>query len=827
MEYYEAVTALFALRQFRPKPGTASTRDVLTYLNDPHVDVDYVQIAGSNGKGSTARMTESILREAGLNVGLYTSPHFDDLRERFRVNGRMIPKSAVTRFVELVGEYLTERAGSGDPVTFFEATTAMALWYFGREDVDVAVLEVGIGGRFDATSVVDPIASAVTSVSLEHTDILGDTIEEIARDKTHVAPTDRPLVTGASGAALAAVTDRCHELHHERSTDLPPEQQLLTVGFDQSDVTATYHGRENHAESGITLVGNGWTVDASIPLFGEYQAINAGIAAALAQQVHDISEETLALGLRRATWPGRFEVMETDPLVILDGAHNPSAIGQLAKTIDEFEYERLILVFGAMHEKDHAAMVSALPSINRVIACQPMRDRAEDPATLANLFSRHGISSVDTLPSVEVALNTAIADANVNDIVLVAGSLFTVGEARQRWVRKTIPKRIETKEDARAALRGADIDEEHNPTLVTSGVYTVIKTRLHPRQARWVEEELRAVGGNCGTMTIPETLEEPRDVIMMGTESEYTALLDEMRESPENLGGLADQLAPLVHTAYPASMSSPWSDRPAIMGILNVTPDSFHDGGQFDTVQAAVAQAKQMVEDGADIIDIGGESTRPGADPVDPETECERIIPVIEELAQTETLLSVDTRKASVARAALDAGANMLNDVSGLRDPAMRFVAADYDVPLVVMHSIDTPVIPDRDIQYDDVVDDVLTELHEKVLLAEAAGLDREQIIIDPGLGFGKSAAESFSLLGRIGEFSGIGCPIMVGHSHKSMFNYIDRDPDDRVAATIAGTTIAVEQGADIIRVHDVAENVAARDAVLASRGEYTDSTPP
>jgi len=176
-----------------------------------------------------------------------------------------------------------------------------------------------------------------------------------------------------------------------------------------------------------------------------------------------------------------------------------------------------------------------------------------------------------------------------------------------------------------------------------------------------------------------------------------------------------------------------------------------------------------------------------------------------------------------VAEAALDAGADIVNDVSGLDDPEMRFVAADHDAPLVVMHSIDTPVVPGRDVQYDDVVEDVLAALSERVLLAEKAGLDREKIIVDPGLGFGKSAAESFELLGRVGEFEALDCPVLVGHSHKSMFEHVDRGPDDREHATVAATAIAADRGADVVRVHDVPENVAAvrtADAASDPNGE-------
>ena len=816
MEYHEAANALFELRQFRPKPGTASTRDVLAHLGDPHEGVDYVQVAGSNGKGSTARMTESILREHGRSVGLYTSPHFDDLRERFRVNGRMIPRAAVTRFVELVGDYLTERAATGDPVTFFEATTAMALWHFGQEDVDVAVLEVGIGGRFDATSVVTPIAGAVTSVSREHTEILGDTIEAIAHDKTHVAPRDRPLVTGASGEALRAVETRCHELHDERETGLPPENRLLTVGTGDADVEVTYHGRTNHTEASVTVRGPDWKIDTRIPLLGSYQAQNAGMAAALSRQLASVDESTIARGLRAATWPGRFEVMQPEPLIVLDGAHNPAACSNLATTVAEFDYDRLVVVFGAMHEKEHQRMVAALPTPDVAFTCRPMRDRSEDPAALANVFERTAGVEANTVPSVEDAVDAAIESATPDDLVLVTGSLFTVGEARERWARTTIPKRIEDLDDAAAAVSATAVDRERSPDAIEAGIHRVVKTRLHWRQVRRIEEELRDAGGAVARMGLSETIEEPIDVLLMGSRAEFNELIAAMEEAPEGLSVLADHLSAAVADRRPVERL-PWNESPAIMGILNVTPDSFHDGGRYEAVEDAVERAQEMIAAGATIVDVGGESTRPGADPVPPAVERDRVVPVIERLADADVTVSVDTRKAEVARAGLDAGADMLNDVSGLADPDMRFVAGDYDVPLVVMHSIDTPVVPGRNIQYDDVVEDVIIELREKVLLAEAAGLDRDQIIVDPGLGFGKSARESFELLGRVGELAGLGCPIMVGHSHKSMFDLIDRGPDERAAATVAGTTIAASGGADIIRVHDVAANVDAVEVIRAT----------
>jgi len=257
-------------------------------------------------------------------------------------------------------------------------------------------------------------------------------------------------------------------------------------------------------------------------------------------------------------------------------------------------------------------------------------------------------------------------------------------------------------------------------------------------------------------------------------------------------------------------------DRPAIMGILNVTPDSFYDGGAYTSVDAALEQADRMLAEGADIIDVGGESTRPGANPVAVDEEIDRVVPVIEALEAQGVPVSVDTRKAAVADAALDAGAQVVNDVSGLRDPAMPMVVAAHDADLIVMHSIATPVDPDRKTVYDDVVTDVLAELTEQVLLAEQAGVARDRIIVDPGCGFGKTPAESYRLIDRLAELAGLGVPVLIGHSRKSMFAEVAPDAGDRLAPTLAMSALAAERGAGVLRVHDVQANRSVVDTVAA-----------
>jgi dihydropteroate synthase len=802
MDYHAAADFLSDLRRFALDPGTESIRDLLAHLDDPHDDVDFVQVAGSNGKGSTARMTESVLDEAGYRVGLYTSPHFDDVRERIRVGGRRIPESAVVEFVERVRPFLVERAVDGEPLTSFETLTAMALWQFGRSDVDVAVLEVGMGGRLDATSAVDPVAAAVTAVSLEHTGILGETLDDIAAEKVAVETAGSPLVTGASGAARAAV---------RRHAD-----DTLTVGFaDESpDVTVDYDGLVNHTEAGVGVTGAGLDVETRVPMPGSYQARNAGVAAVLARQVggERVTDAVVASGLRGAYWPGRFEVMERDPLVVLDGAHNPGACRAAAETLGEYDHDDLHLVVGAMHDKDHREMAAELPAAASVCACAPAHERAADPAVLATAFRAAGAGDVTTAATVSAALDDARSAAGSGDCVLVVGSLFTVAEARRTWSRLAVGRRVDTAADAAAVFERSGADASTG--VAEAGVHRVVTIRLDRREAR----EIERAAGRTGAVAVTSgyrTGRELREAVIAGTRADIRALVAALDGT---LAGVADRLRDRVGIGGGVPEHGyPWEDRPSVMGILNVTPDSFHDGGEYFDPTAAVERAEAMVAAGADVVDVGGESTRPGADPVPVEDEIERVRPVIEALTDLDALVSIDTRKAAVARAALEAGADILNDVTGLADPEMRFVAAEHDVPVVVMHSIDAPVVPDRAVTYDDVVSDVIDELAERVALAERAGLDREQVIVDPGLGFGKSNVENFELLDRLEEFRALGCPILLGHSHKSMFEYVGQAAGERLPATIAATALAVDHGVDIVRVHDVAENVAAVRTAVAT----------
>jgi dihydropteroate synthase len=248
--------------------------------------------------------------------------------------------------------------------------------------------------------------------------------------------------------------------------------------------------------------------------------------------------------------------------------------------------------------------------------------------------------------------------------------------------------------------------------------------------------------------------------------------------------------------------------RTYVMGILNVTPDSFSDGGEWIDPDQAVRRARTMVRDGADIIDVGGESTRPGADAVPAKEEARRVVPVIRRLAAEGMLVSVDTSKASVARAAFRAGAKILNDVTALRgDPAMARAAARAGVAVVLMHMKGTPRTMQRNPEYGDVVEEILGFFRESLRNALRAGIERDKMILDPGIGFGKSPEHNLEILRRLDEFRSLGRPLAIGTSRKGFIGRaLGRRVDDRVSGTAATVAAAILRGADVVRVHDVRE---------------------
>jgi dihydropteroate synthase len=256
------------------------------------------------------------------------------------------------------------------------------------------------------------------------------------------------------------------------------------------------------------------------------------------------------------------------------------------------------------------------------------------------------------------------------------------------------------------------------------------------------------------------------------------------------------------------------------MGVLNVTPDSFSDGGRHSSLSRAVEAAAAMFAGGADLVDVGGESTRPGAAPVDESEEIERVVPVIDAVKrQLGARISIDTRKAAVARRALDAGADLVNDVSGLGDPEMLPLLAERQAPAVLMHMRGVPATMQRDTAYDDLLGTLSGFLEDRVQSAAAAGLGNDKILVDPGIGFGKSAVGNLSILSRLGELQGVNRPIVIGASRKSFLGKLfDLPVDDRLEVSLAVAAFASVQGAHVVRAHDVVSTVRVVRVIDAIR---------
>ncbi|MFQ5735324.1 MAG: dihydropteroate synthase [Thermodesulfobacteriota bacterium] len=350
---------------------------------------------------------------------------------------------------------------------------------------------------------------------------------------------------------------------------------------------------------------------------------------------------------------------------------------------------------------------------------------------------------------------------------------------------------------------------------------------LTPAQANVIKQDMLSIGGEAAVARGTASCSVDRsDAILSGTLRQFTDLFGKLRYQSFGLPAVSALVERAIenslrerHTiAAPGGREWSLGGRTLIMGILNVTPDSFSDGGRFLDAGAAVARARQMAEEGADWIDVGGESTRPGAGPVGVEEELQRVVPVVEALAGQGLAVSVDTSKAAVAEAALKAGAAIINDVTALADPEMAGVCAGFKAPVVLMHKRGEPGKMQEDTVYGDLLSEVYGYLAERVEYAVSSGIGRDKIIIDPGLGFGKSREGNMELVRRLTEFRSLGLPILIGASRKSFTGHGGDVPGHRLPGTLAVSAIAVLNGASVLRAHDIREARAAAGMAEAIR---------
>ncbi len=366
--------------------------------------------------------------------------------------------------------------------------------------------------------------------------------------------------------------------------------------------------------------------------------------------------------------------------------------------------------------------------------------------------------------------------------------------------------------------------------------YNIKVEGLTPAQANVLKQDMLSLGGEAAVSRgVVSCSVKESGAILSGTLRQFNELIEKLKYQTLGLPELSVPISQAIGNSLARRHrvierdGGEWivGPRTAIMGILNVTPDSFSDGGMFADTAAAVERGVQMAEEGADWIDVGGESTRPGAAPVETEEEIKRVVPVVEALAAKGLRVSVDTTKARVAEAALGAGAGMINDVSALSaDPEMAGVCARYAAPVVLMHMRGTPSTMQQDTSYTDLVSEVYNYLADRMEYAVEQGIGREKIIIDPGLGFGKSREGNYELIRRLREFRSLGRPVLVGASRKSFTAIEGEDVANRLSATLSVNALAVLNGASVLRVHDVAESARAVAAAEAVRDAGRKSGP-
>lgn len=423
---YESVLKdLYTLQKHGIKFGLSQTANLLSGLGDPHLGRRVIHVGGTNGKGSVACLLESALRACGYRTGLFTSPHLVRFNERFRVNGQPLPSREITWLYERLREAMDQR----EAPTFFEAVTAMALDGFRARDTDIDIVEVGMGGRLDATNLVTPLVSVITNISLEHREFLGDTLLEVAWEKAGIIKEGVPLITGAAEPEVLELFQRvCRERN-------APEYRL-DRDFRYGD------------EEGLSFRGRRLRLDrAEVGLPGRHQRRNAALALGvldlLSGQGWALSEEAISEGLARASWPGRLQQVCSSPRVVVDGAHNPAAVQELARALrEELAFPRLIVVTGIMEDKDAPAMLEPLlPLADHLIFTRPEYPRAMDPHAL-HRQSPGPLPSHEIVPRLPQALDRARALAGPEDLVLVCGSLFTVGEALSHLDPETYPPEL-------------------------------------------------------------------------------------------------------------------------------------------------------------------------------------------------------------------------------------------------------------------------------------------------------------------------------------------------------------------------------------------------
>ena len=416
MDYKQALEYINGVSWRTSKPGLERVTELLRRLGNPQVALRYVHVAGTNGKGSISAMLASVLKKAGLTVGLYTSPYVNRFNERMQINGKPIEDNEVA---ELVAEMKTHADAMDDHPTEFEMMTAVAFMWFCRRKCDIVVLEVGMGGRLDATNVIAcPDCCVIANIGLDHTAVLGGTLEQIAYEKAGIIKEGSPVVMYQQyGEVMEVVRDVCAERNAELTV---PDFDDIHPEFDSRDGQVFSYGGEAYA----------------IPLLGEHQLKNAATVletiGVLRRQGWEIEHEAVEAGLYAVSWPARFEIVHSEPWFVVDGGHNPQCAQALrASILEYFPDDKRVLLMGVLRDKDYKGIVNALsPLFDAFVTVTPDTPRALPAAELAELFADTG-KEVQVCETVQDGVRTAMDIADeLEGMVCACGSLYICGDIR-------------------------------------------------------------------------------------------------------------------------------------------------------------------------------------------------------------------------------------------------------------------------------------------------------------------------------------------------------------------------------------------------------------
>lgn len=433
MKYAATIEYLYGLQKYGMKFGLDNMKRLMSLLGNPHTSFRSVHVAGTNGKGSTSAMIESMLRTSGMKTGLFTSPHLVSFTERIRINGTEIAEGDV---IDLAAEVKSAADGIEDFCpTFFEVVTAMAFLFFSKEKVEWAVIETGMGGRLDATNIIMPEASVITSIAMDHSEFLGRTIREIAGEKAGIIKGAVPVITAAQQPEAMDVLRRRAAETGSALSCADEHFSAEMVSDSPEGISFNYYGQKDY--TGLQL-----------PLAGDHQVRNAGVAI---RTVEVLSERCsgpdpdIRSGLKQLRWPGRLEMIKDVPPVLIDGAHNPAAAVVLARYLEKLltsRYRRIILVAGVMADKDIPGILGPLlPLAAEIICASPAYGRAAAPDHLAAHAAAMGYNASQAI-SIAEAINMAERRCKPGDLIVITGSFYTIGEAKETLVQKGVLSRL-------------------------------------------------------------------------------------------------------------------------------------------------------------------------------------------------------------------------------------------------------------------------------------------------------------------------------------------------------------------------------------------------